>query len=97
MRPRLAHRANDKEKRWRERKVYRPQRASQPLCSSGTNGEVGSGGTGDKVAVGIVSGWQPDDADGYAGAFQAVRELLSRLLASMIFILIEGDVKQASW
>jgi hypothetical protein len=62
-----------------------------------TSGEVGSGGTGYKVAVGIVSGWQPHDADGYSGALQAARELPGRLLAGAVFILIEGDVKQTVW
>jgi hypothetical protein len=44
-----------------------------------------------------VFGWQPDDADGYAGALQAARELLSRLLAGVVFIVIEGNVKQTVW
>jgi len=44
-----------------------------------------------------VSGRQPDDADGYAGALQAARELLSRLLAGTVVILIEGNIKQTVW
>ncbi len=59
-------------------------------------GEVGGGGAGNEVAVGIVPGWQLDDAGGYADIGEALGELVRGLLPGLVFILIEDDVDGAA-
>ena len=55
-------------------------------------GKIGGGGAGSEKAIGIVVGRQVHDVARHPGAFQALRELLSGLLAGLVFILVKDDV-----
>lgn len=54
--------------------------------------KIGSGGTGNHVAVWIVSGRQGNDTGSQTGAFQVLGEEARSSLASVVRILVEGDI-----
>jgi hypothetical protein len=58
-------------------------------------GKIGGGCAGEKVTVGIVTVRQVHNRCSHAGIFQAFGELPGDLLASLVFIFIEGDVDHA--
>lgn len=62
-----------------------------------TSGEIGGGGAGGEVAVGIVSMWQPNQVCRDADALQVLRKLARSLLAGMVFILVKDDVYRTVW
>ena len=55
-------------------------------------GEVGGGGAGSEIAIGIMADGQLHDARSGAGAFQLPGEAVGSKLASLIFILVEDDI-----
>jgi len=57
-------------------------------------GEVGGGGAGSEIAIGIMADWQLHDARSGAGAFQLPGEAVGSKLASLIFILVEDDINR---
>ena len=52
------------------------------MCLLQADGEVRGGGSGNKVAVGIMPERQLDDMSARAGALQVLRELVSSALPS---------------
>ena len=54
-----------------------------------TAGEIGGGGAGHEVAVGVVPRRQLDDAGGHADIGEASCKPMRGVLASLVFILIE--------
>jgi hypothetical protein len=52
--------------------------------------------TGKKVTVGVMPTWQLDDVGPDGEVLQADREPIRRLLACLIFVLIEDDVHNAA-
>ena len=57
-----------------------------------TGAEVSGGRAGGKVAVGILSRRQGNDARLQASTVQLSSEALRSLLASLIDVLVEGDI-----
>ena len=61
-----------------------------------TRGEVGGGGAGNEVAVGIVPERQGSYAHGHPSAFQAPGKLAGSCLAGVIFILVKDKVDRTT-
>jgi len=61
-----------------------------------TGGEVGGGGAGEEVAVGIMPRRQSHKVGLHADLFQAAGQLLGRPLAGLVFILVKDEVNPTS-
>ena len=59
-------------------------------------GEVGGGGAGDEVAVGIMPVWQLDDASCETSILESQGELVRSLLPGLVFILVESNVDRTA-